>query len=307
MPIPSTVVAVIVTYEPDLGRFGLQSRRLSGQVARSIIVDNGSTPDTLARLRELAATPGDTVELIELGRNLGIAAAQNVGIDRALAGGATHVLLMDHDSTPAPDMVARLLAACTRLTCEGRRVAAVGPRYLDERQANPPPFIRVSGLRLRRLGCPTEATVVAVDYLIASGSLIPRDTLERVGPMNEALFIDYVDIEWGLRAGMAGFESFGVCAAAMAHDLGDAPIRVLGRALPSHSALRHYYHFRNAVWLYVHSRVPIRWKLVDAYRLVLRFGFYSCFARPRLDHVLGMARGIRDGVLGRLGPARQVA
>jgi rhamnosyltransferase len=98
--------------------------------------------------------------------------------------------------------------------------------------------------------------------------------------------------------------SFGVCAATMVHDLGEEPIVVLGRALPSHSATRHYYHFRNAAWLNRYGDVPRGWKFVDAYRLLLRFGFYALFARPRLAHISAMLRGLHDGFRGRLGPAR---
>lgn len=304
MPPARGVHAVIVTFNPQRPRLAEQFDRLREQVDRAIVVDNGSAPATLDWLRTLAGSADTGIELIELGGNRGIAAAQNAGIRRALDAAARFVLLMDHDSLPDRDMVARLQAAAVRLEADGRRVAAVGPRYLDARQNNPPPFIRVHGLRLHRQPCPSPDTVAEVDYLIASGSLIPRAALEAVGPMDEALFIDYVDIEWGLRAGGLGWQSFGVCAAAMAHDLGEQPIEFLGRALPSHSALRHYYHFRNAVWLYCHGRVPLRWKFVDAYRLVLRYVFYGLFAKPRRAHLACMSLGMIDGVLGRLGPAR---
>ncbi|MGE0800669.1 MAG: glycosyltransferase family 2 protein, partial [Lautropia sp.] len=160
---------------------------------------------------------------------------------------------------------------------------------------------RIEGLHLRRCRCIADSDIVEVYYLIASGSLIPRATLEAVGTMAEALFIDYVDIEWGLRARRLGFRSYGVCGAKMSHDLGDEPIRFLGRALPLHSPLRHYYHFRNAVWLYRSSGLPLGWKIVDGYRLLLKYGFYCLFAKPRLQHCRMMSRGIRDGLLGRLG------
>jgi rhamnosyltransferase len=199
-------------------------------------------------------------------------------------------------------MVADLLHAMEVVRPQGRGIAAAGPRYLDERQDNPPPFIRVRGLRLRRLTCPTPETVVEVDYLISSGSLIPRASLEAVGPMAEELFIDYVDIEWGLRARRLGFQCYGVCAARMAHNLGDAPVVFMGRRLPLHSALRHYYHFRNAVWLYRTADFPLQWKFVDGLRLLLKYGFYTLFARPRMEHFLMMSRGVADGLRGRMGP-----
>ena len=46
--------------------------------------------------------------LIAPRENLGVAAAQNQGIEWAKQQGATHVLLLDQDSLPHPDMVARL-------------------------------------------------------------------------------------------------------------------------------------------------------------------------------------------------------
>ena len=296
--------AVIVTFDPDRARFVEQAHRLAAQVACSIIVDNGSSESTVDWLRAMATASAGRTRLVELGVNRGIAAAQNIGITLACEDGADYLLLMDHDSVPAADMVEQLRNAALRLAGRGIRVAAVGPRYLDERQNNPPPFIRVRRLRLERLACARPDSMLEVDYLIASGSLIPRATFDAVGHMQERLFIDYVDIEWGLRARELGYSSWGVCAAQMAHDLGETPIRFMGRALPSHSAIRHYYHFRNAVWLYLHGEVPVSWKLVDAYRLLLRFCFYGCFAKPRSAHLLNMCRGMLDGVFGRLGPAR---
>lgn len=293
-----TVTGVVVTYEPDRDRLRALVDAVGPQVAGLILVDNGSSEERLGWLRQLRAP---RLSLIELGSNRGIAAAQNAGLARARTEGCTHVLLLDHDSIPAATMVRELLNAIATVRPPGRGIGAVGPRYLDDRLANPPPFIRVRGLRVERCGCPTPDAIVEVDYLIASGSLIPMSTLDAVGPMAEELFIDYVDIEWGLRARRLGFQSYGVCAAAMAHDLGDAPLSFFGRRLPVRSPLRHYYHFRNAAWLYRHADLPRNWKYADGCRLVLRYGFYALFARPRREHLRMMSRGILDGVRGRLG------
>src|SRR5690606_1334305 len=114
-------------------------------------------------------------------------------------------------------------------------------------------------------------------------------------------FIDYVDIECGLRARRLGFQSYGVCGARMSHDFGDAPISIMGRRLPVHSALRHYYHFRNAVWLYRSADLPLHWKCADGWRLLLNYMFYALFAQPRLEHLQMMSQGVADGWRGRLG------
>ncbi|TKT77650.1 glycosyltransferase family 2 protein [Aquamicrobium sp. LC103] len=296
----ATVSAVIVTYEPDLAALGRLVAAISAQVGRIIVVDNGSRNDVGSWLSRQEAS----VDFIALGENFGIARAQNAGIGQARAHGARHVLLFDQDSLPAADMVAHLLRAAEAKRAEGVKVAAVGPRYEDTRQMNPPPFIKVEGLRLKRHACASPDAVVEVDYLIASGSLLPMTALDAVGGMQEELFIDYVDIEWGLRAQREGFRSFGACAARMQHSLGDNPIQFRNRHIPVHSPLRHYYHFRNAVWLYRQPWPRWNWKLVDGIRLLRKFVFYSLFTPPRIEHARMMALGIAHGLTGRMGKRR---
>jgi len=294
------IVAVVVTYEPDAPALDRLLRALRHQVARVVVVDNGSSRG-IDNIIGQALLSDPWCELVRLPANLGIAAAQNIGIERARRAGATFVLLSDQDSEPAPDMVSRLFDIASAKLSEGVGLAAVGPRYLDERQGNPPPFIRIEGLAVRRQPCRDPQAVVEVDYMIASGSLIPVAALDAVGGMREDLFIDYVDIEWGLRAGIAGLRSFGVCGALMRHDLGSAPIELLGRKIPLHSPLRHYYHFRNAVRLYCEKGLPWNWKVADGWRLLLKYGVYSLFATPRREHLKMMSLGIVHGLAGRMG------
>ncbi|MDB5822784.1 MAG: glycosyltransferase family 2 protein [Herminiimonas sp.] len=294
----SVIIAVVVTYQPDIELLLKLLSAMVPQVHSIVIVDNGSHMKSL-RLVENAAFAA--VETIALESNVGISKAQNIGISRAKEIGADYILLSDQDSIPHHSMVKELMEVALALRARGLQVACVGPRYLDSRQQNPPPFIRIRGLRLERCGCATRDTVVPVDYLVASGCLIPTHVLEQVGAMREDLFIDYVDIEWGLRARLSGFQSYGVCAARMLHSLGDQPINFLGKTFPLHSPLRHYYHFRNAILLYKEPWVPLNWKLVDGWRLCLKYVFYSCFAKPRTAHLGMMTLGVWHGLAGKAG------
>jgi len=291
--------AVVVTYRPDLEKLEKLFASLLPQVAQVVVVDNGSTNSVIAWLQAYATSA--PLEVFPLGDNKGIAAAQNVGIAHAKQQGADYVILFDHDSNPAPDMVAKLLAVAEAKAASGVAVAAVGPRYLDERQDNPPPFIQVVGLKVMRQPCACGDSVVDVSYLIASGCLIPMRALDVVGHMQEDLFIDFVDIEWGLRARSKGFLSFGACAALMDHDLGDEPIEFFGEKYPLHSPLRHYYHFRNAVWMYKQAWLPLHWKFADGWRLVLKYGFYTLLAKPRHQHWWMMTKGVWHALTGRMG------
>lgn len=298
----SSVGAVIVTFNPETERFRALIAAARLQVGQIVIVDNGSTPATLEWLRPLTAL--DHAMLIELSDNKGIAAAQNVGIAKMRELGMAYVMLFDHDSIPSENMVETLMSALQEKQRAGIKVAAVGPRYYDERQNNPPPFIEIKGLRVVRHGCSAGQNAVPVSYVIASGSLIPMTTLDVVGDMQEDLFIDYVDIEWGLRASVMGYQTFGICTALMMHDLGDAPLTFMRRSIPLHSPLRHYYLFRNAVLLYQQSNLPFLWKVGDAGRLLFKYGFYALYGNPRLAHLRMMTLGLWHGVRGRVGQLR---
>lgn len=292
------VFAVIVTYNPDMAVLETLLDSLLPQVGRAIIVDNGSSADLGLWSKNLRY---DNLLLHKLGQNYGIAHAQNVGIEKLEAHPEGFILLSDQDSKPAGDMVFELRKAARQLMAEGKKVAAVGPCYMDIRHNNPPPFIRIEGLAVRRQYAEKPDSVVEVDYLIASGCLIPAVALGIVGMMNVDLFIDYVDIEWGLRAKALGLQSFGIFAAKMEHSLGDEHVSFIGKQIPLHSPLRHYYLVRNGFWLYKQKGLPLNWKFVDGYRMLIRICFYTLFAKPRGRHFSMMMRGLFHGLKSRMG------
>ncbi len=293
------VVAIVITYRPDVGVLTDLLSALIPQVDSIVIVDNGSKLDFAALVQKEFASAKITMRY--MAKNVGIAAAQNEGIRCARQSNTDYILLMDHDSIPEADMVTRLLSAARTLP----NVASVGPRYRDTRQNNPPPFIRIEGMRLHRCPCKNDTSIVHVDYLISSGCLIPIAAIDIVGEMRDDLFIDYVDIEWGLRAKQHGLQSYGVCGAKMMHTLGDMPITFFRKIIPLHSPLRHYYHFRNAIWLYRQPWPPLNWKMVDARRLLLKFVFYSLFTNPRLQQFKMMVLGLWHGLRGRMGALQE--
>jgi rhamnosyltransferase len=293
-----SVVAVVVTYNPEHEVLQRLLDVLAPQVESIVIVDNGSSVGlSIAGKRGRSGV----AEVLCLGENRGIATAQNVGIQWARDRGAEFVLLMDQDSEPASDMVAQLLAAISSLRAAGQDVACVGPFYTDHRHGNLSPFVRLERMRFRRIPCTSSTALIPVDFVISSGCLIPMSVLDAVGGMQDDLFIDYVDIEWGLRARRDGYQSFGVCAANMQHSLGDEPIYFFGHMLPSHSPLRGYYRFRNGIFLIKQPWLGMMWKFTDARRLLLLYVFFSLFSKSRLNHFKMMTLGLWHGLRGKAG------
>ena len=292
------VVAVVVTYLPDARRLAATLLAVLPQVKGAIVVDNGSPRDLADDLKDVCSSKCFFLRLTD---NLGIAKAQNIGIQWARERGATHVMLLDQDSQPEQDMVTRLLRTALELQQRGIQLAAVAPVYVDARRKKLKPFSRLGRLRARRFGCDAGKVVVETDAAIASGSLTPVASLAAIGGMREELFIDLVDTEWCLRARSMGYRSFGVCDAVLRHSLGAQPRTFANRTITHHSPLRSYYFFRNAVWLIGRRYAPTAWKFAVARQLLQRLLFYPLAVAPRLQYLRMMSLGVWHGLWGRLG------
>jgi hypothetical protein len=71
-----------------------------------LVVDNGSTDDSVAEIRR--AYPD--VVILRSVTNLGFAGGNNIGIRYALTHGADYIWLLNNDTEPAPDALAALVA-----------------------------------------------------------------------------------------------------------------------------------------------------------------------------------------------------
>ena len=300
----SRITAIVVSFqprEPDLTRL---VRAIRSQVKYIVVVDNGSDSD---RSPYRDAVTDEVTEIVRLGQNFGIAYAHNVGIRWAEARDSTHVLLLDQDSEPAPDMVARLLTAESELLHREVKLGAVGPVFCDTRLDRTWPFYALSALGVRPHYCqndsPVDAASIPCDLLITSGLLIRLPVLEETGTLNEGFFIEHVDTEWSLRVRSQGFSLFGVCSARMYHTLGDAVLKLpfTRRTVQLYRPQRYYYMFRNAVLLWQLPHAPLPWKINEIKRLLLRVVLLGIFAPDRFKRLRMMGLGLWHGLIGRTG------
>ena len=290
----------MTTFNPDLSVLRDQLRRTVPQVKQLIVVDNGSS--AVDSIRALVEEFPKT-HWFSLGENRGLGYAHNLGIGKALEGGAGSVLILDQDTLPEADMVSVLAETLVSSSAPDSRVAAVGARYVGAQNSHPSFFVQFRRFRFKKCFCAEGAhrQVIPADVLISSGALFSASALREIGSMDEGLFIDHVDTEWFLRAYHQGWRSYGVCDAVMRHSLGERTIRVwLGRwrYLPIHKPFRYYYIYRNSVLLYRRSYPTIRWKQTDILRLLMMFVIFAVFAGDRVENLKMMCRGIADGLNG---------
>jgi rhamnosyltransferase len=294
------VGAVVVAYQaPDAELEALLSC-IAAEVSTAAVVLNQALPE---EKRELQAIYPQ-LHWQRNSRNLGLAAAQNQGIN-VLIDQVDAILLLDQDSLPDAGTIPALAEILADLQAAGEPVAGVAPAYRQGKSAHWPGFVRISRWGFSRVR-PTPAQVaIPIDFAIASGKLMPVSALRAVGLMDESLFIDHIDTEWCLRAAALGYCLYGTEQAAFSHSLGEQRYTFwLGRQrqVSTHAPWRYYMMFRNSVLLYARRTLPARWKQGDALRLLQIFLFVALCGPHRWAALRMMVKGVAHGLKGCAGP-----
>lgn len=288
---------VVITFKPDLTALDRQLSSLARAGLSTVVVDNGSpSQHEIAGLAEM-----HSVEVVLVGENLGVAGAQNIGVDHARRRNSRYVVLLDQDSVPESGALEQLLRAYLSLRAQ-HKIGAVGSSYTLRTGTPGSSFVRFRWCGFSKIYCDDgDNGLHEVDFLISSGTLIPMAVLDEIGDMKEELFIDHVDTEWFLRAKASGFRFFGSCLARMSHDLGKHNYRVwLGRwrTVPVHQAFRYFFMFRNSIWLYRQRYAPAKWISADIVRLIYIFLFAGLLVPSGWPNIKWMLAGAWAGLRG---------
>lgn len=265
-----------------------------------VVVTNG--PGDFDAVAAAAACPG--ARIIALPDNRGYAAGCNAGARAVLERGADVVLLLNNDTTVAPDLATHLLAVFDAEP----RAGIAGPvvTYYDD-----PTLVWSAGGTLQRtLGYTrhnrfrsrsVQATNQACDYISGSAIAIRRAVLERVGDLDERYFHYFEDVDICERARAAGYHSVTVASASVRHKVSAAAGERGSNRLNDAQA---YYFTRNR-WHFLHRNVQgvQRW-IALASQLVVLFPYEMAKAGAARNwpELRGRTAGIVDAVRGRDGP-----
>jgi GT2 family glycosyltransferase len=199
-----SIDVVIVAY----GRYELTAsclRHLEAQTVahRLILVDNGSTDDTRARL----ASEWPQAQLETFDDNRGFAEACNRGV---AAGSGEVVVLLNNDVDCRADFLERLVAP---LECDGQVGAAAalmlqpGERLIDSAglaaDVTLGGFPRLQGLEATEAG--SERPILAGPA--GTAGAYRRSAWEQVGGLDEAIFAYMEDFDLALRLRSAGWKA----------------------------------------------------------------------------------------------------
>ncbi|HXE48755.1 MAG TPA: glycosyltransferase family 2 protein [Ramlibacter sp.] len=289
------VWACVICYQPELRSLRQLVALLEPQVKQVVVVDNS------AGARSRAPLEFGRSRYLPMGSNVGTAAAMNEVWRLALEGGAGFLITFDQDSRPGEELVRFLLAAHDAPSPSGQPVAAVGPAWKDARTGRAMRLLRPVRFRRRHVAAPATG-VVEVDHLISSGCLISAPAYRAVGPFDERLFLDYVDVEWSLRARSLGYATVVAAGCAMTHAIGERMLPFAGRQLAVHSPQRTYLQLRNHLLLWRTARIPRLWLLSDLKQVASKVLGLLVLAADRRERLRWIGRAVVDGLRGKDGP-----
>lgn len=280
--------AVVITYRPndDVER---NMQVLRCQVTQVIVVDNTPRADIPFVLNAIEEIDGCIV--LRQGRNLGIAAALNVGIRYAIERGYEWIATFDQDSQICEGYFEAMLD-CYRRSLTPASIGMLYPKYKDIR----------SGVVLP---LPADSTG-EVTACLTSGAMMQSEIFIKHGGMEERFYIDYVDYEYCLRLRLAGLQIQECLGAVLLHSLGNITTgKILWKRVltANHSARRRYYITRNRLVLILRylTKFP-NWSYRESKAIVMDTIRVFLLETDKSKKLLYTCKGIFDGLFGRMGP-----
>ena len=266
----SKTAIIIVTYEPNADQFKNYLLNNSKCDVEIFIIDNSESNGSIKFISQLGS---DQIQVIQNYKNIGIAAAQNIGLRIILDNNYKYdcVIQLDQDSFIDQKTVNLLIDNYKSLN-KLHKVAAVGPGQLNDE-------------------------VKEVVNMKSSGMLIGVDAIKNIGFLDESLFIDLVDYDWCWRAKKMGYSLF-LIPCKFTHHLGSIHHALGFYIISIPTPIRHYYQFRNSLRLIREFRTPLFWGLTRVPIIIIKLILYPILLPSGFLRLKFMVRGIIDSFLG---------
>ncbi len=226
------LAATVILYHPDQSALD-NIATFYNFVEKIYVFDN--TVGTTVIADALKQMP--KVEFYSDQHNHGIAKRLNAAASLAIHEGFEWLLTMDQDSKFIGQSFSDYIKCCSAYDAE--KVAMFGTSY-------------TSNLPISTTNCEAQK----VERLITSASILNLKNYQKIGPFDEALFIDSVDYEYCGRAIMQGYCCVKFLNISLEHYIGKKVFRSSIKTLfmvrkhkEIHSPIRLYYMYRNLLYL----------------------------------------------------------
>lgn len=273
MNIIDQTCALVITYNPEINQFLKNLDIISKEFKKVFIIDNSTNEIILdSHLKTYLK-----LSYIKIGRNIGIAEAQNIGIKEAKVAGFAYICEFDQDT----------------LIPEGFAHSIINSYFfirknIDENIIGVSPSINAHN---------SHSMPIKVSYTLSSGFFYSIETIDLIGYKQSDLFIDLVDWLWCMKATHQGKTIYQLPYLKLKHSLGEGRLTFLGIPKP----FRHYYAFRNYIYTIKLDYVPLSWKLKYFLINLSKIIIYPFIMDNGFLRLKFMLKGIFDGLRGKMG------
>jgi len=283
----------------------------------TVVVDNGSTDGSAQAIRSTFPK----ITLLQNKQNLGYAQGNNVGIRYALSKGASHLLILNNDTTVSPDF----LAAFLNTMKAHPNIAVLGAKphlYADQNRLD-----HLGGMwnaqkgTFDLIGLHEEAskwtTLQSLDYVCGCALFAKAEVFQKIGGFEPRFFLFWEESDWCFRARKAGFPSYFCPDAKLYHKV--------SASFSGEKAHTTYFWWRNRLFwiarnctqkekqkLYFRTLLPEIFHLFKLYPLKRAQLFLLKTFKPhenvkareqKLKNYQAALTGIKDYMIGRFGNA----
>jgi len=279
----SSVAGVVVLYDPD-DKVIANIKSYIDQLGSLYAVDNSEevNSDVVEKIKSL-----ERISYLWNEKNLGVAAALNIGAGLAIEQGYKFLFTVDQDSNASPGMFGEFFKF---LEANGpEQIGIIAPYHFYENFRRP----RAKG------------DFQEIISTVTSGNMLNLAAYEQAGPFLDALFIDYVDFEYCLRLRARGFKIVQINRAVLNHVLGNVVSRrfIFRKvAVTNHPPVRIYYRTRNRLFVSMKyfRRFPV-WVCRDSVIFANEIIKILCFEKEKIDKFEMALLGVKDFLSGRFG------
>jgi rhamnosyltransferase len=225
------IAGVVILYHPDIPKAVENILTYASQLNKLYVFDNSSS-SSMEVTKDLADLK-IPVEFITTGTNEGISKRLNEAAHKAIQEGYDFLLTMDQDSSFELGVLVQYL------------------QMVDDYDKDK---VAQFGVNCDPKHIPISAIPFNADSLITSGTILNLAIFQKLGNFDEKLFIDFVDVEYSLRASYMGYQNVIFTNIIMKHAIGYLK---LGRSFKNfkktlrilHTPIRVYYIIRNGLYL----------------------------------------------------------
>jgi len=255
---------------------------------RIIVLDCQSTDGSVAAFR--SAFPA--IQVIELGKNLGYAGNNNVGIRAALDQGTDWIFILNEDTVLAPDCLERLID----IGQQSPDIGMLGPLVYHHDE---PQVIQSAGgeanrswrffhLGKNQVDRGQFAEPRDVRWISGCAILLRTHVVRTVGPLDERFFIYCEEVEWCVRAAKNGWRIVHVPSAKVWHK----GVQRHYQPKPSYT----YYTTRNRLLMLSKHHAPPSARFLAWVRVIRTLASWTLRPKWRnnIDHRDAMWSGIKD-------------